>query len=83
MEEWSGKPRSSCPPLLQVDQATELKTFCEGYFLKNMVTLLDVSSFRRLLLASEDKDSLGKALLQTLTARMQALNQPTTKETMV
>nr|XP_023669176.1 ankyrin repeat and BTB/POZ domain-containing protein 2-like [Paramormyrops kingsleyae] len=67
----------------KVDQATELKTFCEGYFLKNMVTLLDVSSFRRLLLASEDKDSLGKALLHTLTARMQALNQPTTKETMV
>ncbi|KPP61356.1 ankyrin repeat and BTB/POZ domain-containing protein BTBD11-B-like [Scleropages formosus] len=69
-------------PCLQADQASELKRFCEGYFLKNMVALLDVSSFRRLLLASEEKDALGKDLLHTLTTRMQALGQPVAKETM-
>uniref|UniRef100_A0A8C9V8J1 Ankyrin repeat and BTB/POZ domain-containing protein 2-like n=1 Tax=Scleropages formosus TaxID=113540 RepID=A0A8C9V8J1_SCLFO len=67
----------------KADQASELKRFCEGYFLKNMVALLDVSSFRRLLLASEEKDALGKDLLHTLTTRMQALGQPVAKETMV
>ncbi|KAL4645830.1 ankyrin repeat and BTB/POZ domain-containing protein BTBD11-B-like [Arapaima gigas] len=67
----------------KADEALELKTFCEGYFLKNMVALLDVSSFRRLLLASEGKDTLGKDLLHTLTMRMQALGQPVAKETMV
>nr|XP_015197941.1 PREDICTED: ankyrin repeat and BTB/POZ domain-containing protein 2-like [Lepisosteus oculatus] len=67
-------------------QALELKAFCEGYFLKNLAVLLEVSCFRCLLQGSDSTaadDSLAHDLLQTLTSRMNAIHQPTAKETTV
>ncbi|MGH0141187.1 UNVERIFIED_CONTAM: hypothetical protein FKN15_010715 [Acipenser sinensis] len=67
-------------------KASELKLFCEGYFLKNMPALLEVSSFRHLLLGVDSTagdESLSHDLLQTLASRMHAIYQPSSKETMV
>ncbi|MBN3295139.1 ABTB2 protein, partial [Amia calva] len=70
----------------QLCQARDLKAFCEGYFLKNLPVLLEVGSFRRLLLAGDGAaadEGLGHDLLRTLSSRMNAIHQPLAKETMV
>ncbi|XP_005987648.1 ankyrin repeat and BTB/POZ domain-containing protein 3-B-like [Latimeria chalumnae] len=67
-------------------RALELKAYCEGYFLKNMVALLEVESFRNLLFSTKKTARDGDIfteLCRTLTSRMQSLYQPPSKETVV
>lgn len=69
--------------LLQVVDASELVAYCSGYFLKNMLSLLEQDSFRQLLKNEAVKSHLLADLQQVLAARMQAVYQPISKETMV
>ncbi|MBN3289140.1 BTBBA protein, partial [Polypterus senegalus] len=67
-------------------KASELKAFCEGYFLKNMTALLEVNAFQHLLLGSggsSGEDTMLKDLSRALATRMNAIYQPSSKETTV
>ncbi|XP_043932567.1 ankyrin repeat and BTB/POZ domain-containing protein BTBD11-like isoform X2 [Protopterus annectens] len=66
--------------------ARELKVYCEGYFLKNMATLLEVDCFRQLLAAFDPTDKSEDILTQlqrTLACRMRSIYLPPYKETTV
>ncbi|XP_078276563.1 ankyrin repeat- and BTB/POZ domain-containing protein 3-like [Rhinoraja longicauda] len=67
----------------KVVDASDLVSYCSGYFLKNMLSLLEQDSFRQLLKNEAVKSDLLADLQQALTARMQAVYQPISKETMV
>ncbi|XP_048468195.1 ankyrin repeat and BTB/POZ domain-containing protein BTBD11-like [Rhincodon typus] len=68
----------------KVLKANELIAYCNGYFLKNMLPLLEQDSFQQLLQSQAGKNhSLLTELQQVLAFRMQAVYQPTGKETMV
>ncbi|XP_067913061.1 ankyrin repeat and BTB/POZ domain-containing protein 2-like [Heterodontus francisci] len=68
----------------KVLKASELVSYCHGYFLKNMVSLLEQDSFRQLLQSQTGKHhDVVTELQQTLASRMQAVYQPIAKETMV
>lgn len=61
----------------QVCEAVELAVFCEGFFLQNMVNLLDCEQFEELLLGSDcstalDPDALD-GLQATLASRLHSL----------
>uniref|UniRef100_A0A8C1FZH6 Ankyrin repeat and BTB (POZ) domain containing 2a n=1 Tax=Cyprinus carpio TaxID=7962 RepID=A0A8C1FZH6_CYPCA len=56
----------------KVCEAVELAVFCEGFFLQNMVDLLDCEQFEELLL---DPDALD-GLLATLASRLHSLCGP-------
>uniref|UniRef100_UPI00398E9549 ankyrin repeat and BTB/POZ domain-containing protein 2-like n=1 Tax=Pristiophorus japonicus TaxID=55135 RepID=UPI00398E9549 len=68
----------------KVLEASELVSYCSGYFLKNMLPLLEQDSFQQLLQSPTHKhhDVLTE-LQQALASRMQAVSQPISKETMV
>uniref|UniRef100_A0A4W3I3L9 Ankyrin repeat and BTB/POZ domain-containing protein BTBD11-like n=1 Tax=Callorhinchus milii TaxID=7868 RepID=A0A4W3I3L9_CALMI len=70
----------------KIHKASELLSFCIGYFLKNMVPLLELDSFQQLLFGA-CKTTKGASILTELQAalacRMQAIYRPTSKETMV
>ncbi|XP_052416285.1 ankyrin repeat and BTB/POZ domain-containing protein 2 [Carassius gibelio] len=64
----------------KVCEAVELAVFCEGFFLQNMVDLLDCEQFEELLLGSDrstalDPDALD-GLLATLASRLHSLCGP-------
>lgn len=64
----------------QVCEAVELAVFCEGFFLQNMVDLLDCEQFDELLLGSDcsttlDQDALD-GLQATLASRLHSLCGP-------
>lgn len=64
----------------QVSEAVELAVFCEGFFLQNMVNLLDCEQFEELLLGSDcrtalDPDALD-GLQATLTSRLHSICGP-------
>uniref|UniRef100_A0A8C1G4A4 Ankyrin repeat and BTB (POZ) domain containing 2a n=1 Tax=Cyprinus carpio TaxID=7962 RepID=A0A8C1G4A4_CYPCA len=58
--------------IYQTSKAVELAVFCEGFFLQNMVDLLDCEQFEELLL---DPDALD-GLLATLASRLHSLCGP-------
>ncbi|XP_016142719.1 ankyrin repeat and BTB/POZ domain-containing protein 2-like [Sinocyclocheilus grahami] len=64
----------------KVCEAVELAVFCEGFFLQNIVDILDCEQFEELLLGSDcstalDPDALD-GLLATLTSRLHSLCGP-------
>ncbi|XP_051890390.1 ankyrin repeat and BTB/POZ domain-containing protein 3-B-like [Pristis pectinata] len=67
----------------KVVEASELVSYCSGYFLKNMLSLLEQDSFRQLLKNEAVKSDLLTDLQKALASRMQAVYQPISKETMV
>ncbi|XP_072419571.1 ankyrin repeat and BTB/POZ domain-containing protein 3-like isoform X1 [Chiloscyllium punctatum] len=68
----------------KVLKANELIAYCNGYFLKNMLPLLEQDSFQQLLQSQAGTNhSLHTDLQQTLAFRMQAVYQPAGKETTV
>ncbi|XP_078098499.1 ankyrin repeat- and BTB/POZ domain-containing protein 3-like isoform X2 [Mustelus asterias] len=68
----------------KVVKANELVSYCNGYFLKNMLPLLEQDSFRQLLQSQpEDYQHFLTDLKRALTSRMQAVHRPAAKETTV
>ncbi|KAK9971986.1 hypothetical protein ABG768_025322 [Culter alburnus] len=64
----------------KVSEAVELAVFCEGFFLQNMVSLLDCPQFEELLLGSDcstvlDPDALD-GLQATLASRLHSICVP-------
>ncbi|XP_069797321.1 ankyrin repeat and BTB/POZ domain-containing protein 3-B-like isoform X2 [Narcine bancroftii] len=66
----------------KVVDASNLVSYCSGYFLKNLLPLLEQDSFRLLLQNEAVKSDLLTDLQQALASRMQAVYQPISKETM-
>ncbi|XP_067863323.1 ankyrin repeat and BTB/POZ domain-containing protein 3-like [Heptranchias perlo] len=65
-------------------KASELVSYCSGYFLKNMLPLLEQDSFQQLLHGQTAKHhDVLTDLQQALESRMQAIYHPASKETMV
>ncbi|XP_072109412.1 ankyrin repeat and BTB/POZ domain-containing protein 3-like isoform X1 [Mobula birostris] len=67
----------------KVAGASKLVSYCSGYFLKNLLSLLEQGSFQQLLMDEAVKSDLLADLQQTLASRMQAVYQPISKETTV
>ncbi|XP_042326007.1 ankyrin repeat and BTB/POZ domain-containing protein BTBD11 isoform X2 [Sceloporus undulatus] len=65
---------------------TELASYCEGYFLKNMVVLIENEAFKQLLY-DKNGDSSGQNVLQdlerTLAARIQSIHLSSSKGSIV
>ncbi|XP_062839099.1 ankyrin repeat and BTB/POZ domain-containing protein 3 isoform X2 [Anolis carolinensis] len=65
---------------------TELASFCEGYFLKNMMVLIENEAFKQLLY-DKNGDSPGQNVLQdlqrTLAARIQSIHLSSSKGSIV
>uniref|UniRef100_UPI00398E6A9D ankyrin repeat and BTB/POZ domain-containing protein 3-B n=1 Tax=Pristiophorus japonicus TaxID=55135 RepID=UPI00398E6A9D len=66
--------------------AAHLSAFCEGYFLKNMVSLMENEAFKQLLYSTPE-DAQGQDVLQdletALTARIQSIQLSTSKGSIV
>ncbi|XP_041072428.1 ankyrin repeat and BTB/POZ domain-containing protein BTBD11-B isoform X2 [Carcharodon carcharias] len=66
--------------------ASHLSAFCEGYFLKNMVSLMENEAFKQLLYSSGE-DSQGQDVLRdletALTTRIQSIHLSTSKGSIV
>ncbi|XP_078402996.1 ankyrin repeat- and BTB/POZ domain-containing protein 3-like [Cetorhinus maximus] len=68
----------------KVLKANELVSYCSGYFLKNMLPLLEQDSFQQLVQSQTERyHDLLTDLQQALASRMQAVYRPSAKETMV
>ncbi|XP_069760602.1 ankyrin repeat and BTB/POZ domain-containing protein 3-B isoform X4 [Narcine bancroftii] len=67
-------------------EASHLTAFCEGYFLKNMVSLMENEAFKQLLYPSAE-DSQGQQVLQdletALVSRIQSICLSSSKGTIV
>jgi len=66
--------------------ASHLSAFCEGYFLKNMVSLMENEAFKQLLYSSPEEPQGQDVLcdLETaLTARIQSIHLSTSKGSIV
>ncbi|XP_054844404.1 ankyrin repeat and BTB/POZ domain-containing protein 3 isoform X1 [Eublepharis macularius] len=65
---------------------TELASYCEGYFLKNMMVLIENEAFKQLLY-DKNGDSSGQNVLQdlqrTLAARIQSIHLSSSKGSIV
>ncbi|XP_043943523.1 ankyrin repeat and BTB/POZ domain-containing protein BTBD11 [Protopterus annectens] len=67
--------------------ATELCSYCEGYFLKNMVVLIENESFKQLLYDSKNGEPGSPDVMQdlerTLAARIQSIHLSSSKGSIV
>ncbi|XP_052004792.1 ankyrin repeat and BTB/POZ domain-containing protein 2 isoform X2 [Xyrauchen texanus] len=60
----------------KVSEAVELAVFCEGFFLQNMVALLDCEQFEELVLGSDCSTDALDGLQATLVSRLYSLCGP-------
>ncbi|XP_072336777.1 ankyrin repeat and BTB/POZ domain-containing protein 3-A-like [Scyliorhinus torazame] len=68
----------------KVLKANELVSYCNGYFLKNMLPLLEQDSFQQMVQSqTENYQDLLTDLQQALASRMQAVHRPVAKETTI